>query len=184
MRRSLSRVLLPSVVAALLAVPAALSAQVHFLLAGGLSAPSGNFSNVVNSGYHGLVGLQFGVPLSPFSVRVTGEIDRFPARANLLPLGGSSSGHSTIADGSASAVFSFGGVGIVSPYVLAGLGVYRTSFSGTLGSGTSTDMGYHAGVGLNVGVLGIGLFAEARFVDIASSGSAIHYFPVSVGLRF
>ncbi len=174
MRRSLIRAAVVALAAALLAAPASLSAQVHFILGAGLSSPTGDLSNVVSTGYHARAGIQIGAPLFPLSVRAEGDVNRFPAVA-----GGS--GQTTIADGTASLVLSLGGVGI-SPYVLGGIGRYRASYSG--GGGTSTNTGYHAGVGLSFGILGFGGFLEGRFVNISAAGGNARYFPITVGLRF
>ncbi len=176
MRRFSSRAAFVALAAALFTVPASVSAQVHLILGAGLSEPSGNLSNVVNSGYHGTVGLQIGVPLFPLSARVEGDVNRFPAV-------GGGSGNLTIADGTVSAVLSLGGVGI-SPYVLGGLGEYHTSYGSELGGGSATDVGYHAGVGLSAGLLGFGGFVEARFVSIHATGGDLRYFPITLGVRF
>jgi len=179
MRRSSSRAALVALAAALVLVPASASAQVHFVIGGGLSSPSGDFGKAVDLGYQGRAGIQFGFPMFPLSFRAEGEVNRFSNKGG--------SGHATIAGGSASAILSLGGVG-VSPYLIAGLGDYRTSATvdvlGVPMTAHSTDFGYHLGLGLKAGVMGFGGFAEVRFVDIATSGSHTRYFPISVGLSF
>jgi hypothetical protein len=179
MRRSLSRAVLVALAAAALCAPRPASAQVHFLIGGGLSSPSGDFGNAADVGYQGRAGIQIGFPVFPLSFRAEGELDRFSLKAG--------SGHATIGAGTASAILSLGGVG-VSPYVIAGIGTYRTSATATvLGvqvSTHATDVGYHIGLGVKAGFMGFGLFGEARFVDIATSGSHTRYFPITVGLSF
>ncbi len=177
MRRSPIQAILLGLTAAVFCVPSSASGQVHFIVGGGLSKPSSNLSDLVDSGYHGRLGIQAGFPLFPLAFRVEGDANRFPAT-------NSSSGHATIVAGTASAVLSLGGVGI-SPYVVGGLGKYRTSFSSELGlGGATTDTGYHLGVGISAGILGFGGFVEARWVNISASGGNLRYFPITVGLRF
>ena len=179
MRRTSSRAALVALAAALLLFPAAGSAQVHFVIGGGLSSPSGTFADGAKVGYQGRAGIQFGFPMFPVSFRAEGEVDRFSLKGG--------AGHWTTAAGTASAILSLGGVG-VSPYLIAGLGEYHQTANLALGvisgSASSNDLGYHIGLGLKTGLAGFGGFVEARFVDIATSGSHTRYFPISVGLSF
>ncbi len=156
-----------------LAAPARTSAQVHFLIEAGLSSPSGDFSKLAEPGYHGRMGLQAGLPRFPLSFRAEGEADRFTSATSI--------GHVTVVSGSASAVLSLGRKGI-SPYVLAGIGQYRTSFE-DVGASSSIGTGYHVGVGLSFGALEFGGFVELRLVNVEGDRFTTRYFPISVGLR-
>ena len=141
---------------------------------GGISNPSGAFSDAVEGGAHARVGLQLGVPLFPLALRAEGEAHRFEEKA-----GG---GDTTVLAGTVSAVLALGGIGLV-PYVLGGIGSYRTEAS----SGpVVAKRGYHAGFGVNVGALGLGAFAEVRIVNIPAGGMGddTRFIPVTVGLRF
>ncbi len=160
---------------ALGAAPA--SAQLRVQLGGGLSSPVGDFGDVVESGYQGRAGIQLGFPLFPLSFRAEGEASRFPAKEL-------SDGHATLLGGNLSAVLGLGGLG-VSPYVLAGVGSYRLDFSDEIDAvGATTDVGYHAGIGVDLGLLGFGGFAEARLVNVSRDVGDVRTFPLTIGIRF
>ncbi len=113
------------------------------------------------------------MPHFPLSVRAEGEADRFVSASSI--------GHLTVVSGSASAVLSLGGVG-VSPYVLGGIGHYRTSFDDVQLS-SSIGTGYHVGVGLSFGAPEFGGFVEVRLVNVKGDRLTTRYVPISVGLR-
>ncbi len=157
-------------VTVVLLAPAHASAQLKFLLEGGLSSPSGDFAKLAEAGYHGRVGLQADLPHLPLSLRAEGEADRFVSAQFI--------GHVTVVSGSASVVLSLGGAG-VSPYVLAGIGQYRTSFDEPLTS-SSIGTGYHFGVGLR---LGSQWFVELRLVNFEGDRFTTRYIPISLAVR-
>lgn len=153
-----------------LAVPKCASAQLQFVLEGGLSSPAGDFSKLAEAGYHGRVGLQADIPHLPLSLRAEGEADRFVSAQFI--------GHVTVVSGSASVLLSLGGAG-VSPYVLAGIGQYRTSFDEPLTS-SSIGTGYHIGMGLK---LGSHWSVELRLVDVDGDRFTTRYVPISLAVR-
>ena len=173
MRRLPLRGVIVALAAAALAVPVSASAQLQFLLEAGLSYPSGDFSKLAEPGYHGRLGVQAEVPHVPLSFRAEGEADRLVSTTSI--------GHVTVVSGSGSAVLSLGGPGL-SPYVLAGIGQYRTSFE-DVGISSSIGTGYHIGVGLSFGALDLGGFVELRFVNVKGDRFTTRYFPISLGLR-
>ena len=63
------RLALLAVVLALALLPAIAEAQARLMIGGGLSQPSGDFADLVDSGLHGRVGLQVGVPVFPVAIR-------------------------------------------------------------------------------------------------------------------
>lgn len=163
--------------ALLVALPPALAAQVRFQAGGGISNPVSDLGDMVDSGLQGRAGFSLGVPLFPLSVRLEGEVSRFPRKD--FP-----DGSATLLGGSASVVLSLGGLGI-SPYLIAGAGQYRVDFSDEFGLGdATTDTGIHGGFGANIGALGLGGWAEIRLVNISRDGGDVRALPVSVGLRF
>ena len=169
------RLALLTVVLALALTPAAAEAQARLLIGGGLSQPSGDFADDVDSGLHGRVGLQVGVPVFPVSLRGEGELHQFSEKAG-------TDNTTTMLNGTLSAVLSLGGIGL-SPYVIGGVGTYR------LDSGVAdpvTNRGVHGGFGVSLGALGFGGFAEIRLVNISGTGGAdaTRFIPLTVGLRF
>ena len=160
---------------ALLAIaftPLGVEAQARLMIGGGLSQPTGDFGNDVDSGMHGRVGLQVGVPVFPLSLRGDGEFHKFSEASGV--------GDTKLLAGALSVVLSLGGIGI-SPYVLAGVGTYRVD-NGV--DSPETDRGIHGGFGVSLGALGFGGFAEVRLVNIDGVAGKTRYIPLTVGLRF
>ncbi|MDH5590406.1 MAG: hypothetical protein OEZ65_08830 [Gemmatimonadota bacterium] len=151
------------------------SGQTHFLMGGGLSNPMSDLGQVVDGGYNGRIGLEIGFPMFPLSIRGEGEIHRFPGAAGV--------GHLTVPAASASAVFSFGGLGM-SPYAVAGIGKYRFDYSASFGEVAASYRGFHGGFGVHVGAMGAGAFIEARFVHVQRPGGpGARYIPLTLGIK-
>ena len=157
----------------LLSAPGAVAAQVSLMAGAGLSTPIGDFGNAAEAGWHGTVGMQLAVPAIPIALRGEGAYHSFGA-----PTGGSSS---SILDGTLSLVFNLPGVGLV-PYLLGGLGTYRTSFD-QAGSSASVDNGFHGAFGVNIGAMGFGGFGEVRLVNVSGSGGDARFVTATLGLR-
>jgi opacity protein-like surface antigen len=79
----------------------------------------------------------------------------------------------------------------VKPYVLGGLGAYRTSISQDLGTGNATvndnttNLGFNAGVGMRFKMAGHVAYVEGRYVDQGNwNGAKIATLPIAFGLEF
>jgi hypothetical protein len=84
------------------------------------------------------------------------------------------------------------GSGPLHPYVLAGVGWYHRSdaqhASGAVSdisdlSFKSSDVGYDAGVGIKLSLIGVSVFAEARYHTVSTSNGKTNFIPLVVGLR-
>jgi opacity protein-like surface antigen len=94
-------------------------------------------------------------------------------------------GNTKIIGGMASLVYSFQTSGSVMPYVLAGLGYYNVKFDiPGFGSADESKVGFGGGAGLGFPMGSASLFVEARYMNIATSGSAWTFFPIIVGVSF
>jgi hypothetical protein len=157
-----------------LALPGSMEAQPRIMLGGGFSAPSGDASSFADPGYHAQVSLELGIPTLPVALRGDGTLHRLGAA-------GAAFADTEYLAGAGSVVFVLPGVGL-QPYVLGGIGQYRVK-SGPAGEAvTETDTGYHGGFGVLIGGLGIGAFAEIRYVHIGGpSGSRL--VPLTLGVR-
>ena len=78
------------------------------------------------------------------------------------------------------------------PYLIAGVGFYNSNFnlsasnnslSGN-GSTNDNDLGVNGGGGVRVNFGGIGIFGEARYHYIFSSGTHLQMIPITFGVRF
>lgn len=83
-----------------------------------------------------------------------------------------------------------GSLSHTTPYVLAGIGLYRADFTVTSGAGEddrgTTNFGINFGGGLLYRLAGFQVFGEIRYHNVfngAANGSA-RYLPIVVGLRF
>lgn len=156
---------------ALLLLPAAGESQVSLLGGAGLSTPIGSFGDAAEVGWHALAGLQLGVPTIPVALRADGAYHSF-GEATPVP-------KTSMLAGALSLVVNLPGVGLV-PYLLGGVGQYRTSVDGLE---ATSDSGFHGAFGVNIGALGPGAFGEVRLVNVSLSGDDARFVTASVGFR-
>lgn len=158
----------------LVLLPGTAQAQPRLIVGAGLSTPMGDFKDLADAGYHGRAGLQLGIPVFPLSIRAEGEYHKFGAVSGREK--------TSLLDGTLSAVLSLGGVGFT-PYVLAGFGRFRLEEGLLSAAASETFGGYHGGLGVSIGALGFGGFAEIRYVVISREVGNLKYVPFTVGLR-
>jgi hypothetical protein len=105
---------------------------------------------------------------------------------------GSVSGDVNMIGASLDGVWSLGS-GVVEPYLVGGVGVYRRrvaqDISGTIDEFKSlrhadTDVGYNGGLGLALNVLSASIFAEARYFAVQTKPERTNFIPVTLGIRF
>ena len=72
----------------------------------------------------------------------------------------------------------------LSPYLISGLGWYRTDCSIEPACDATTRYGWNVGLGTKLHALGIRSFLEARYHRTDSGGSDVHFFPLTFGLIF
>ena len=173
----MSRKLLTFTALAVFALPFATAhAQLGFGAAAGLSAPMSDFKNTSDVGYHLTGMVTFSPPLAPIGFRFEGMFNEFNSKLN-------SAVKTRILAGTANAMV--GAPGIIGPYVIGGLGMYRSSASCSACSGSNTNPGFNLGGGLRFGLAGFSAFGEARYHYVkASSGSNLQFIPVSFGVTF
>lgn len=148
-----------------------------FGVAAGLTAPQGDFGDLVDNGYHVGAAMGFKVPVLPVALRADLAYTMFEGKEvsdmkiNTLNL-------------SVNAVHAFAGVG-VRPYVIGGLGMYRTSAEiPGLGDDSSTDFGLNGGAGIQFKLAGVQSFVEARYTHIMTEDDATKVIPISFGIMF
>jgi hypothetical protein len=158
----------------LLSAPVAVEAQVRLMAGAGLSTPIGDFGDVAEAGWHGMAGLQLGVPAIPVALRADGAYHSF-GQAPANP-------SSSMLSGTLNLVLSLPGVGLV-PYILAGVGKYRTTVD-LAGVEPVSDNGFQGAFGVNIGALGFGGFGEVRLVNVSQSGGGnARFVSATLGLR-
>jgi hypothetical protein len=171
--RSMSRAALA--LAAIILVPAALQAQISLGVAGGLSMPTGDASDVVKSGYNVTAALGIKPPVAPIGLRIDGMWNSFENKTSGV-------GASRVLAGTANVTLSAPMLPMA--YVIGGAGMYHSSVSGVDNSG-STKFGFNGGLGLNLPLTGFSTFVEARYhhVKLDDNGS-FQFVPVTFGIRF
>lgn len=169
--------------------------KVSFGVMGGLSLPVGSFGDMYESGYNITGSVHF--PLGE-KLRLRGDVgyEKFAAKSLLGSMLGSDfdvlsfAGNVVVPFGQAASA------GGIRPYVLGGLGFYRTSTTYVANVQTSnTDVGLSVGGGLEFALSGFTTFAELRFTNvwtgsnrgvagIGESSNSSGWIPITFGIRF
>jgi hypothetical protein len=167
------------VIALLLLVSTQATAQrpLTLSLGGGASVPLGRFADTRSLGWHALASLGLSTHMQPIGLRVDAHHNRLTAKAtgpdqaitsatlNLsyrLPMTNSP----------------------FSPYVIAGGGGYRFECVGGTDCGTSTRLGWNAGVGSKWAGFGMKGFVEARWHAVNSDAGNVRLVPITFALTF
>lgn len=166
-------------------------------IAAGVSMPQGKFSDVAGSGLNGTVALGLGLPMFPVGLRVEGSYNRFPfdgafkAAADLAGKKGNWSLASATANVTLGLPLS---AIVVSPYLIAGGGMYWTGCS-NYGCSTDSKFGYNAGLGVKLRAVLLSGYVEARYHSVqigncATSSSCPYgdksttFVPITIGIMF
>ena len=174
--------------AAMLAMPAALSAQtakpISFGVSGGLSVPTGDLSDGVDAGY-AVAGHVYLKPSGSRTLGFRGDVsfDRWASKFNddlsLRSLGFVANAMLDLAAANNSAI---------KPYVIGGVGLFNTKASASSGSvsssSSSSDVGAQVGGGLRFQLSGFSTFVEAKYVNVFSDPNSTGYIPITFGVRF
>jgi hypothetical protein len=164
---------------------------IQFGVMGGATIPTGDFNNLVKTGWNAGALLNFGFSNSPVALRVDGSW-------NQMNYKDFSSVKLRLIDATADAVFSFGTQSPAQFYVLGGAGVYNFKNTGDnnnfdFSTGTQTKFGLNGGVGVKFTAGPVAPFVEARYHYVFSgdsfrntngNNSKFQMIPISVGLTF
>ncbi|MBW3629979.1 MAG: porin family protein [Gemmatimonadetes bacterium] len=71
----------------------------------------------------------------------------------------------------------------LSPYIITGLGGYHATCGGATCT-SSTRLGWNAGLGTKVMVLGLRTFVEGRYHSADRHSGDANYFPITLGVTF
>jgi opacity protein-like surface antigen len=163
-----------------LALPAAAEAQspgVRLGIAGGPSFPLDDLAEEASTGFHLRGGLGVELPLLPLGVRADVIWQQFPDVE---------SGHFTQLGGLLNATWRMP-MALVRPYLVGGAGLMRHEEpevdhgDHAHEGGTSTDFAFAVGGGLELRLIGLGAFLEARYLDWGHGHRAI---PLTIGITF
>ena len=181
----MSRRLLNTAVAMMFLPVVTLHAQIGFGASAGPTAALGDFSNAVETGYHVTGLVTIGLPLLPVGGRLEGSFNQFNYKASTRDA------KARILSATANAVFSM--PGIIGPYLIGGVGMYRATAECSSCTTSNTRGGVNGGAGLKIGLAGFSAFVEARYHYIGGAsdptnggvkGSSTQFIPLSFGLTF
>ncbi len=146
-------------------------------LAGGVSLPQGDLGgDAVNTGWHALGTIGLSTLMQPLGLRLDVAYNRF-AFSDV-------DGHQSVGSATLNGTYRLPMTNSpLSPYLIAGLGAYRTECSLGAGCEASTKFGWNVGLGTKLFV-GFRSFVEARFHQTKRAGRAVSYFPLTFGLMF
>jgi hypothetical protein len=180
MRRSL---LVAALVAAPLA-PASLHAQrpVSIGIAGGASFPSGDLRSGVDVGWHALATIAVSTLMQPLGLRIDAAYNRFAFSDDAPSL---ADAHQSTTSATLNFTYRLPMTNSsLSPYLISGIGAYRSECSLDTGCEATTRYGWNAGLGTKLYLLGFRSFLEARYHRTEAGDTDVHYFPVTLGLTF
>ena len=150
-------------------------------IAGGLSIPQGALRDRAYNGWHGLAMVNLSSPMQPMGVRFDLAYNRFGFDDSYAATVGS--GHQSTTSATLNFTYRVPTYDApFSPYLLAGLGAYRTECSAATGCNAATRYGWNFGLGTNLYVLGFRSFVEARYHLTKFHGTPVHYFPLTFGV--
>ncbi|HTS87447.1 MAG TPA: hypothetical protein VMG41_03060 [Gemmatimonadales bacterium] len=137
---------------------------------GGVTIPTGNFSDAAKTGWHALANL--GVDLQGgFGIRA----DAFYGQ-NTFKAG---SGKFKLAGGLGNITYSLSHTPGVTPYLIGSAGLFNVKTDVT-GSASSTKFTIGGGAGLKLS----SFFVEGRFLSIQTSGGSSSFIPITAGFHF
>jgi opacity protein-like surface antigen len=160
------------------AAPLAARAQrpVSLGLAGGVSFPQGDLSTGANTGWHALATLVVSTLTQPLGLRADVAYNQFG-------FSGGVAGHQSVASATLNGTYRLPMTNSpLSPYLIAGLGAYRSECSLDQGCEAVTKFGWNVGLGTKLYVLGFRSFLEARYHRTKRGESTLNYFPLTFGL--
>ena len=151
--------------------PPALTAQgaIGVALGGGASLPTDELDGDASAGWNALAALVIGVPMHPIGLRVDAAYSQFG-------LGG---GHESLASATLNLTYRLPMTrSLLSPYLIAGAGGYRTDCGGGAACADGTRFGWNAGLGTRLRLFALTTFVEARYHRAGERGA---YVPVTFG---
>ena len=185
----MNRFVLSTVIAsaAVLAAAAPASAQGYnpFQIgaAGGIAFPTSDLGNTANTGYDIAVMVGYKPQFTPIGVRAEAAYNQFGSKVF--------NGNVNIPSFTGNLVFGLP-MGMLSPYVIGGAGLYRTNvnFNGG-GSAGENHFGFNIGGGIKIPLsTSFETFVEARYNRVTvngvngASGGSLSFIPVTVGVMF
>lgn len=169
---------------ALIAPTVAAQRPLSIGLAGGVSLPQGDLGDGVNTGWHALATISLSSLMQPIGLRLDAAYNSFAFSDETAAAFGED-GDQTVSSATLNASYRLPMTNSpLSPYLITGLGAYRSDCSADTGCDATTRFGWNAGLGTKLHVLGFRSFLEARFHRTRLGEGSINFVPVTFGLMF
>lgn len=149
--------------------------NVYFRLGAGVSLPQSDFADSYKNGFNVTGSAGWHKWNSPIGLRLDVGYDRFSLKG--------ASENASILSGVGDVTFKIPQVLAVSPYLVAGGGIYRLN-SSVPNSESATKGGWNAGGGLTFGVGMAKLFVEGRYTSVSTELVKTKFVPVILGISF
>jgi hypothetical protein len=145
-------------------------------LAGGVSLPQGDLADGASIGWHALGSLMLSTLMQPLGLRLDAAYSRFELSDE--------DGNWSVGSATLNATYRLPMTNSpMSPYLISGLGAYRSECSLDAGCDARTKFGWNVGLGTKLYV-GFRSFIEARYHRTRRDDSEVNYFPLTFGLMF
>jgi opacity protein-like surface antigen len=145
-------------------------------LAGGVSLPQGDLSDAVNTGWHALGTIGLSTLMQPLGLRLDVAYNRF----DLSDV----DGHQAVGSATLNGTYRLPMTNSpMSPYLISGLGAYRSECSVGPECEATTKFGWNVGLGTKLFV-GFRSFVEARYHRTKRGDANVSYFPLTLGVMF
>ena len=183
MRRNLVLIGLGALALATTATPA-FAQKPSLGIAAGISMPQGNFKDIAGSGLNATVALGLGMPMLPVGVRLEGSYNRFPFSDDIeAVIGEKGSWNFASATGNVTLGLPLSAI-VVSPYLIAGGGMYWGNCSVKSACDGESKFGYNGGLGVKLRAVMLSGYIEARYHSIQTEGESTSFLPVTIGIMF
>jgi hypothetical protein len=155
---------------------------IQFSLAGGLSTPQSDLKDVAELGWHALGAIHVSSLMLPLGLRLDAAWNTFGSSDDVAGVPGTDL---TVISVTGNLTYRWPMTNsTLSPYVIGGLGAYRSDCTASAGCESETDFGWNAGLGTKLYLLGFRSFLEVRFHSTSRGDVNVTYLPLTFGLTF
>lgn len=178
MKRSLFITALAGMALASVSVETRAQNPVQLGIAGGVSLPTSDLSDITDTGFNGTVTVGMTPALIPLGIRIDGAINQFSLKDAL------GDGSVRFLSVTGNLVYKIPGA-TVSPYLIGGAGWYNAKLDVTaLGSDSENKLGWNVGGGITMPLSGFTTFIEARYNQVQTQDQPLKFIPITFGILF